>query len=262
MNYSLDKAREFGWASIGTDLPAERVSLLQTFLVNKRVLDAGCGGGAYVDYLSRGGLDVTGVDRYQPFLQLARKNGRGGNFVQGDITNLPFQDKTFDCTYCFDVLEHVDDYSVIKELARVTAKRLILTVPAKDETLGKWGLTFYHYQDQTHLRYYTETDLRELVSAINCSNSTIFPEAAVHMHLFIREMIEFDKVNAVIPFLEPFYKLKVGIPLLNKIFMRGSAFILKRLIDTTNFEKLTGRFLKDSITYKQLNTSLMAVIDL
>ena len=34
---------------------------------------------------------------------------RKGTYVQGDITNLPFPDKTFDSMYCFDVLENVDD---------------------------------------------------------------------------------------------------------------------------------------------------------
>lgn len=262
MSYSLDKAQEFGWASIGADLPGERVTLLQSFMLGKKVLDAGCGGGAYVDHFSRSGLEATGVDMYQPFLQLAKDNGRRGNYVQSDLGNLPFEDKTFDCTYCLDVLEHVDDRHVLKELARVTAKRVIFTAPAKDETLGKWGLTFYHYQDQTHLRYYTESVLRELVSVVKSSNVIILPEAHVYMSMFISEMIEFDKVTEVIPFLEPFYKLKVGNPMLDRLFKRSSTFLLRRLIDTTSFDKLTGRFLNDSVTYKRLSTSFMVVIDL
>ena len=71
--------------------------------MGEKILDAGCGGGGFVDFLTKKGLDVTGVDKYPEFLSIGKQKGFAGNFVEGDITALPFADKTFDCTYCFDV---------------------------------------------------------------------------------------------------------------------------------------------------------------
>ena len=135
MGYSLENAKKFNWSSISGNLNAERVSHLENYLVGNKILDAGCGGGAYVEFLSHKGHEVTGIDKYDEFLKVAREQGREGNYVQGDLTNLPFADKAFDCTFCFDVLEHIDDLLAIKELARVTKKRLIIAVPKEDEVM-------------------------------------------------------------------------------------------------------------------------------
>ena len=190
--YSLENAQKFQWSSISGNLNSERVSHLKKYLVGNTILDAGCGGGAYVDFLSRQGLEVTGIDKYNDFLQVAVNREGQGNYVQGDLTNLPFLDRQFDCTYCFDVLEHIDDSRAIKELARVTKKRLIIAVPKEDETMSKFNLTFLHYQDKTHLRNYTEDYLNKLVSNISYSQIRIFPELAVPTGNLVKEMIEFE----------------------------------------------------------------------
>ncbi|KAF3885779.1 class I SAM-dependent methyltransferase [Tolypothrix bouteillei] len=158
--YTIENAEKFNWSSVSGQLNPERVSHLDKYLIGKKILDAGCGGGAYVEFLSQKNLEVTGVDKYEHFLQVARQKGKLGTYIQADITNLPFPDKVFDCTYCYDVLEHIDDQAAIKELIRVTSKRLIVAVPQEDEIMKKFNLTFLHYQDKTHLRNYTENSLK------------------------------------------------------------------------------------------------------
>ncbi len=71
----------------------------------QRVLDLGCGTGdlaVAVARLSRGGLEVVGLDYSQPMLDMARKKAdrrgvEGLVFVHGDAANLPFPDGHFDC---------------------------------------------------------------------------------------------------------------------------------------------------------------------
>ena len=144
--YSLDNAKRFEWSSITGDLNPERVAHLQKYLVGHKILDAGCGGGGYVDLLTSQGFDVTGVDKFSQFLDVAQEQNRKGHFVQGDLTALEFPDKSFDCTYCYDVLEHIDDVAALKELERVTKSRLILAVPKEDEDMTPYNLTFAHYR--------------------------------------------------------------------------------------------------------------------
>jgi len=177
--YSLDTVRKYAWSSITGELSHARKAHLEAHIVGAKILDAGCGGGAYVDFLVGKGLEVTGVDKFDHFLQLAREKGYKGSYVQADITNLPFPDKSFDSAYSFDVLEHVDDRLAVQELARVTKRRLILVVPKEDNELEKFSLTLLHYKDCTHLRYYTEASLKELALTVDPSNITIYPELPV-----------------------------------------------------------------------------------
>ncbi len=185
--YSLENAKKFNWSSISGNLNAERVAHLKNYIVGEKILDAGCGGGAFVEFLCKKGLKVTGIDKHDEFLQVARQNSNSGSgtYIQSDITNLPFPDKSFDCTYCFDVLEHVDDQLALKELIRVTSTRLIIAVPKEDEVMQQFGLTFAHYQDKTHLRNYTHSSLKDLISDHNPSEINIFPELAVPLNRLI-----------------------------------------------------------------------------
>ncbi len=226
--YSVENAEKFNWSSISGNLNPERVSHLEKYLVGKKILDAGCGGGAYVEFLSQQGLEVTGVDKYEQFLQVAREKGRLGTYVQGDVTNLPFPDKAFDCTYCYDVLEHVDDRVAIKELIRVTSQRLIIAVPQEDEVMNTFNLTFLHYQDKTHLRNYTEASLKKLIIDNGISNITIFPELFIPTRSLVNEMI-----------------LK---PQTENRWQKFSFQLLHELLA--------------KVSYKQINTGLVAVLNL
>jgi len=198
--YTVENALKFKWASVNGNLNTSRVTYLSDYLIGTKILDAGCGGGAYVEFLSnQSPLKVTGVDKYKQFLAM-KPDKSIGTYVQGDITALPFPDKNFDCTYCFDVLEHIDDRAGIKELSRVTSKRLILTVPKEDNVLPNFGLTFLHYQDKTHLRNYTETSFKKLCSGINYKSIIIFPELPVSISNIARASLDFKKSNLITRF--------------------------------------------------------------
>ena len=190
--YSLANAKKFKWSSITGDLNPERVAHLKTYLVGDKILDAGCGGGGYVNYLTRQGLEVTGVDKFDEFLSVAREQNHRGRFVQGDLTALEFPDKTFDCTYCFDVLEHIDDAAALAELARVTKGRIIIAVPREDDFMLAYNLTFAHYRDKTHLRNYTEESLRETLGSLSHTKIHVFPELMIHAKGLVYHLLKFD----------------------------------------------------------------------
>lgn len=237
MNYSLEKAREFSWSSVSGNLNSERVQLLR-YLVGSKILDAGCGGGAYVEFLAHQNLDVIGIDKFDEFLDFANRNQKLGTYVKSDITNLPFPDKAFDSAYCFDVLEHVNDIAAIQELARVTSKRLILAVPKEDEIMNQFGLTFLHYQDKTHLRNYTTSSLEALISTINCSHFIIIPELAVPFRALAVEMINIQDKS------QP----STNLGSIKDILQKSYNFVVGKLIQKAKF--------------RQVHTGLVAIIDL
>lgn len=187
--YSLENARKFKWSSVSGDLNPERVSHLEKYIVGSNILDAGCGGGGYVDFLCRQGFHVTGVDRDPDFLDLANQHARLGNYICSDLNKLPFPDKHFESTYCFDVLEHLDDFSVLKELIRVTQSRIIITVPREDDFMHNYNLTFLHYQDKTHLRNYTKESLSGLLKECKIYNAELIFELFVPIKFLIYDAI-------------------------------------------------------------------------
>ncbi|MBD1862629.1 MULTISPECIES: bifunctional 2-polyprenyl-6-hydroxyphenol methylase/3-demethylubiquinol 3-O-methyltransferase UbiG [Trichocoleus] len=253
--YSLENAQKFNWSSVNGNLNPERVSHLEKYLIGKKILDAGCGGGAYVEFLAQKGLEITGVDKYTQFLQLAKEEGRIGTYVQEDITSLPFPDKAFECTYCFDVLEHVNDMLAIQELARVTTKRLIIAVPKEDEIMNKFNLTFLHYQDKTHLRNYTESSLRKLLSGIDCCNIRIFPELAIPTRNLVRQVIQLD----VDSFTKKYMKSSLAKIKLKQIVGFGAS--KSQSLYQEFYDFLTNELL-DKASYQDIPTGLVAVVDL
>lgn len=95
-------------------------------------LDAGCGEGFVAEILLRQlpGLKLTGFDFNPESVELAKGMNPGATFVAASIFEIPFEPKSFDLVGCFEVLEHqTDPHSALKELARVSSKHVIISVP-------------------------------------------------------------------------------------------------------------------------------------
>ena len=84
------------------------------------------------------------------------KEKRIDTIVQGNVENLPFEDKSFEVVVAFDVFEHVTrDFNCIRETVRVlkTGGHLLVNVPAFMALYSK------HDQAFEHLRRYTKPGL-------------------------------------------------------------------------------------------------------
>lgn len=94
--------------------------LFPRYFKDKKVLDAGCGSGAMVDWISRKfKAEVTGIDLSPYAIRKAKKKYRG-KFFCGDLEDMPFKDESFDTVLLFDVLEHVVyPEKVFREIFRV-----------------------------------------------------------------------------------------------------------------------------------------------
>ena len=96
-------------------------------LIYKRnILEVGVGNGLMFKHLKQK-IDYIGLDLSARMLSLAKKRAIKHSLsfypVQGNATNLPFKDHSFDCTICIDTLHHVPSQlteQVIDELVRVT----------------------------------------------------------------------------------------------------------------------------------------------
>jgi 2-polyprenyl-6-hydroxyphenyl methylase / 3-demethylubiquinone-9 3-methyltransferase len=90
----------------------------------KKALEVGCGGGILCEEIRKMGFDTTGIDPSEESLNTAMNHAKAGGleikYEKGSGENIPYPDSSFDCIFCCDVLEHVQDLpKVIAEISRV-----------------------------------------------------------------------------------------------------------------------------------------------
>ena len=121
------------------------------------LLDLGCGPGLNLAHWDAFASQVTGVDQHSA---LTNPNGVDAKpIVDGDVTQLPFDDDCADFTLLLDVLEHVDDEKALAEAFRVLKPGggLLLSVPAHPWLWGARDI------GADHLRRYSRAGLRQRV---------------------------------------------------------------------------------------------------
>jgi len=132
---------------------------------SQRSLDVGCGSSRILDGLPNPvGLDIS-VNK----LRHVRK--RGKPLVHASIDALPFQDGSFDCVVCSEVIEHLPaDYQPFSEMSRVLRRggRLIIGTP--DYAKRSWQIIEWLYKifvptgyADEHITHYTKEGLVKLL---------------------------------------------------------------------------------------------------
>jgi len=74
-----------------------------------RVLDVGCGNGAYLTRRCNRGIDVVGCDLSNGMLAAAATSAPGVKLVNADVPCLPFETSTFDIVLAPHMLYHMSD---------------------------------------------------------------------------------------------------------------------------------------------------------
>lgn len=128
-------------------LKIEKIIDLMGIKKGNIVLDAGCGSGRLIPFLSRkiGHRGrVIELDFSERMLQIARLNHKNkrANFVLGDVILAPFRSKIFDVIICFALFPHLDDKpACLKEFKRVLKDGGTLFVA---HPMGRDALNAYH----------------------------------------------------------------------------------------------------------------------
>ena len=86
-----------------------------------QVLEIGCGPGALAESLRRWfpNAEITAIDRDSRFISFAKANIPRVVFREGDATDLPFEDQSFDVTISNTVQEHIEPTVFWREQLRV-----------------------------------------------------------------------------------------------------------------------------------------------
>ncbi|MEI6267032.1 MAG: class I SAM-dependent methyltransferase [bacterium] len=113
----LDPAKSF-WNTY-IERPA-MASLLKDVVVNKKVLDMGCGSGLFTRMLKDWGAKVVGEDLSDGLLVIARRENPDIEFTQANANNMPYTKGSFDIVTSSLVVHYFEDLnSVFSEVNRI-----------------------------------------------------------------------------------------------------------------------------------------------
>jgi SAM-dependent methyltransferase len=118
-----------------------------------KILNIGCGPGRTSEMLNKFG-QVISVE-YDKFCCEFTAKKTGLEIINASITELPFENNTFDIVCGFDVIEHVEDDSLgVSEMKRVAKKEgvIMITVPAFMSLWSRHDEINHHYKKQVEKR--------------------------------------------------------------------------------------------------------------
>jgi SAM-dependent methyltransferase len=165
----------------------------------KNLLDVGCGNGIFLNQIMEEGrpMEVFGLDRSHTALKYLKTP----NKINGSIDAVPFPDASFDCVTCLEVIEHLPhtifDKS-LKELARVSKKYVIISVPFSEDIeqgYNRCPECFTVFNADLHLRSFgrdrMETLLRnhgfECKDIFTCGSTMVFKGHRTYTRMFFKK---------------------------------------------------------------------------
>jgi len=114
---------------------------LEHFDGARSVLDVPCGTGRFHDLFASRGWRYCGADAASAMLTVAREKCGTSNWIAGDLTRLPFADRSFDLALCIRLMHLVRDERLreafLAELARVSRIGVIVDY-RQDQALRVW----------------------------------------------------------------------------------------------------------------------------
>ncbi len=158
----------------------------QCDILNKTLLDVGCGGGILAEAFAALGFAVTGIDPSASSVATAQRhaNSQGVDIMYhvSSGEQLPFADNSFDYVSCCDVLEHVQDVdAVLAEISRVLKPGGLFFYDTINRTWLSWLFLIKVAQDwprwafmqsnqHRYDRFITPTELRQKVAQTGLIN--------------------------------------------------------------------------------------------
>jgi len=163
----------------------------------KRVLDIGCGGGAFGRSLKERGVEeVIGIEIDERACALARDvldDAFAGNIEQME---LPFEPGHFDCVTFGDVLEHlIDPAATLRRIAPFLAPEGLVVASIPNARFcqvvqmlaeGRWKYEDAGILDRTHLRFFTAAEMQVLFQGAGYDILKMLPLSMLQAELLPR----------------------------------------------------------------------------
>src|SRR5262245_19487975 len=131
-----------------------------------RLLDFGCGSGAYLVEMSRLGWNVVGIDASHRMVERIRDE-LGLRAYAGSLPHLELDSESFDVVTMWHSLEHVHEpVPVLREVRQLLAPggKVVIAVPNIDSLPFRWfGRHWFGLELPRHLTHFTATSLLQML---------------------------------------------------------------------------------------------------
>lgn len=146
----------------------QRTKFISMLQPGAKILDVGCGSGRDCTFLSEQGFKVTGIDRSEKLLELARIAAPKAKFYSADIRHLSFEKNMFDAIWsCASIvhIKHSEIQQVFNSFYSILKPGGMLYIHAKkgegegyvDEPSMPGKKRFYAFFSALQLKTYCET---------------------------------------------------------------------------------------------------------
>ena len=146
----------------------EAVRLMLEYLPRQsRVLDVGCGAGAYGPPLIAAGHSWLGLEVNPACCAILDRRALPYRQSKPDEKVFPVENQDFDCAICIEVLEHIaNPNSFLSEIARAIRQRAIFSVPNLEiiPYFASLQVVPWHLLEADHKNFFTRTSLHALLS--------------------------------------------------------------------------------------------------
>lgn len=137
----------------------------EKYRVKNRILDIGCGLGYFLEVAKNRGWDVYGTEFSESAVKICES--KGINIFKGQTQNSRFPDEYFDVVTSFEVLEHLNEFTLeLKETHRILSVNGLFycTTPnfnafARHILKDNYNVICY----PEHLSYFTSSTLKKLL---------------------------------------------------------------------------------------------------
>ena len=132
-----------------------------------RVLDVGCGAGAYAPPLIAAGHTWLGLEVNPACHAILERRALPYRQSKPNEEVFPVENQEFDCAICVEVLEHIaNPNSFLSEIARAIRQRAIFSVPNLEiiPYFASLQVVPWHLLEADHKNFFTRTSLHALLS--------------------------------------------------------------------------------------------------
>ncbi|WP_438959058.1 class I SAM-dependent methyltransferase [Porticoccus sp.] len=160
--------------------------------------DVGCGSGYNLTHFKTCGKNLLGIDRLVLLSPHIKTLASDTHLIAGDVQALPLGSQSIDMMTSLDVLEHVDDQKMLRELFRTlkAGSILIITVPAQPWLWSQRDI------QAGHKRRYTKIALTQIIEQagftiryVNYHQFLLFPLVVISRFLWHKKQFQTQEEN-------------------------------------------------------------------
>lgn len=206
---------------------------------NKRILDVGCGSGAYTREISNLSYsNIIGVDYSEKAIQLAKSKNDDIQYILSALPYLPFKKNSFDIVVCIGIFQYiVNEFDAITDINSVISEKKGVFIIETLNSLSMYALLkkiieilkLYQFKGRITIKYERRYNYFKLKSILKDNGFNkfdyhgvyLFPKSLIFLEKLCKRYFVFDLLDKI--------------PLISSLFAQSIIIKAGRVNENENF---------------------------